>query len=311
MTFATVDTRTSGDHADDEQARTLWGLIEPRFLALLSWDPNIKIVTFPADHPELGYDICRVTWCERPTRLWHRLCPACYQRWRRSHPLDESKDCLEAFVVSTSRTPARATGTRIEPCAVLGCPRAWKSSTTRLCTAHEYQCYQMLRLPLDQFLLRPETVPLPSFGICQVAACERQREGWGPYCRAHAAKWARLRGSEPDADEDHWRRTTSAIAVNGKVSLRGLSNLVVAQILYGLQERTRAGTATIDHQLRLVCNLVREGELTQLSALPTDGMGRSVRGLRNNMLKFIECVCRRTSERAPARTDENAPFLMR
>ncbi|WP_331725064.1 hypothetical protein OG783_33640 (plasmid) [Streptomyces jietaisiensis] len=58
-------------------------------------------------------------------------------------------------------------------------------------------------------------------------------------------------------DEETWRLTTPAIAQAGVVSLLGLPDRVVGEVLYGLQERVVAGIRHKDHHVRPFCDLLR------------------------------------------------------
>src|SRR5581483_6650669 len=66
----------------------------------------------------------------------------------------------------------------------------------------------------------------------------------------------------PDLDEAHWRRTEPAVSVGGQVSLGGLAPLVVAQVLYGLQQRCRMERVqTKEADLRGVCDDLRRQQV--------------------------------------------------
>jgi integrase len=71
------------------------------------------------------------------------------------------------------------------------------------------------------------------------------------YCRPHYRRLLGLR-SGPSSDEAGWRATEPAIEGPGQVSLHGVSPRAAAEVLYGLQQRTRSGAATSPAQLRQV-----------------------------------------------------------
>ncbi len=97
----------------------------------------------------------------------------------------------------------------------------------------------------------PRLVPLtPAAGLCQVAACGRER-GSRRYCRAHYERARDLRAG-PSFDEAAWQAAEPALEGPGQVSLHGLSPRAAAEILYGLQQRTRGGTATDPGRLRQI-----------------------------------------------------------
>ena len=139
-------------------------------------------------------------------------------------------------------------------------------------------------------MLDPRVRPLESFGRCEVAACPRGRIGnRNPYCEAHCQrlKLDRERSADGAFDEELWRRTTPAVAENADVSLGGLAPRVVAEVLYGLQERTNAEIQTRHYQLRPFCDLLRYRQLGSIEDLAEDGLGHLQRGLRNGLLKPI------------------------
>jgi hypothetical protein len=127
----------------------------------------------------------------------------------------------------------------------------WKSAPRQLCTAHDHQRVKRLKLTLAEFLAHPAVGPLPPCGPCAAGACTRDsRSTKGAYCHAHGQRFRAARVADPAIDEQAWQATVPAAAEPGRMSLRGLAPLVVAQLLFGLQQRTRAGRKTNDEQLR-------------------------------------------------------------
>jgi integrase len=244
--------------------------IDPAFLSLLSWDPQVRMLVFPSDHPVLGWRRCPVQECGKPATVRDSpLCNGC------RHRFDHSGRPLEEFL-ATTRGPWSGVG--IGACAVSDCRRPWRTSATSLCIAHHAQ-RKRLRLPLEDFLVHPTVTPLASHGLCQVAACDRDRSGPLGYCSTHAVQVRRHRRRVQDFDEDRWARTTSAIVQSGTASLRGLPDQVVAELIYGLQERTKDGAQTRDFEVRKIADLARERELTTLEDLSTDCLTRHYRSL--------------------------------
>jgi integrase len=93
-------------------------------------------------------------------------------------------------------------------------------------------------------------VPAAADGVCQVAACGREQAA-RRYCRPHYRRLLGLR-SDPAFDEAGWQATEPAIEGPGQVSLHGVNPRAAAEVLYGLQQRTRSGAATVPAQLRQV-----------------------------------------------------------
>jgi hypothetical protein len=78
---------------------------------------------------------------------------------------------------------------------------------------------------------------------CAVAACDRPR-GTRRYCRAHYERLLDHRRANPGFDEAAWARREPSVEEPGQVSLHEIPALLVVQVLYGLQQRTRDGART-------------------------------------------------------------------
>jgi hypothetical protein len=131
-------------------------------------------------------------------------------------------------------------------------------------------------------------VGYPAFGPCLVAACTRDRDGRGPYCHAHDQRW-RLDRRRSDIDEEYWRRTAPAVAQDQEVSLRGLPPRVVAEIIYGLQQRSKEGILSRASAPRTFADLARSLQVSSVEEIPIELLTRFQRGLR----KSIVTACRR------------------
>jgi len=261
---------------DDSVTMQLRALTTPEFLAEIGWSDDFRVVLFPKYHPVLGGKECAVDRC---TLLMHNkatgLCAGCGDRWRKAGQPD-----LEVFR-DIPRPPYRAA---YALCAVPGCARPQQSKSHRVCASHHYLRTKTLKVPLNDFLSRADLKPLASHGWCAVAACTRVRHSSvSPYCPNHLLAWQSVRGDRQshersgnaDAVEERFRRTTTAIAVGCEISLRGLADRVVAELLFGLQQRTASGAQTRTGQLRnLVDYIVRQQvstvEQIELSALRQD-----------------------------------------
>ena len=120
--------------------------------------------------------------------------------------------------------------------------------------------------------MRP--VPLAGGELCRVHACPRER-GNRRYCRAHYERVLKHRRADPSFDERAWQAAEPAIGPSvegpGQVSLHGLAALSVAEMLYGLQQRTRTGTTTDLGRLRQVAWELRRTGAASLADLDADG----------------------------------------
>jgi hypothetical protein len=165
------------------RAEELMAAVNPEFLDLLGWSPDRSVLTFPIGHPLLGMPLCRVVECDCVAYSTSVLCRNCEKRW-------ESADGAFEIFVAAPRPVRRRNG--VEDCAVVGCSRPWVTRTQQLCSAHQYQRVKM-HLALPEFLRHPAVLPLPSFGTCEVAACDRQQSGKvSAYCLQHTQRRTRM-----------------------------------------------------------------------------------------------------------------------
>ena len=219
--------------------------LDPVFLAGAGWNPKTQTLAPPPDHPLLGYRVCLVRGCPGQGLVPDELCATCRSARRRS-----TLSMAEFIAAGPVRT--RHYGEVI--CSARGCPRPVRTRRLQLCYTHEHR-RRHLGLPLAVFLLHPAARPLPGFGPCKVAVCTRQAHARRGLCRAHDARWwAQHRAGKPAAaDFGAWCRSSAPIASGHEVVMRGLTPLVQAQILFGLQERCRHGALTYLYQLRIIC----------------------------------------------------------
>ncbi|MES9592313.1 MULTISPECIES: hypothetical protein [unclassified Streptomyces] len=260
----------------DAVTAELRAAVDPDFLALLSWEPRMRVLYFPHDHLYLGVKACIVAGCYRASTCTCGLCSGCRSRWKRQW----QGLSPEEFAASSAAQAGRYLG--IENWVITGCPRPWKGARVRLCAAHHYQRTVTLKLAMEDFILHPDVRALESYGLCQTAACVRQRPGkTSPYCEAHKARLRNLRRHVRNFDEDHWQRTVTPIDEANEVNLRGLPDRVVAEVLYGLQERIRDCVRTPYYKLRPFCDLLRRRQVSSVEELElteqSTGMHRQLR----------------------------------
>src|SRR5260370_22247367 len=108
-------------------------------------------------------------------------------------------------------------------------------------------------------------VPVAADSLCQVAAWGREQAA-RRYCGPHYRRVLGLR-SGPSSGEGGWGGTEPAIEGPGQVSLHGLNPRAAAEMLYGLQQRTRSGAATIPAQLRQVAWELRRTGAASVGAI--------------------------------------------
>jgi integrase len=221
-------------------------LLDPAFLAEAGWDAERLVLCPPAEHPQLGRRPCVVSECGAPSSRAGQLCWPCFARHRASGL------ALEEFS-ALSHTHRRA---GVGRCVVPDCPRPWKTSGDPLCNTHSNQRQYSLRIPLEEFVQHPRVASLPSFGPCLVASCLRDAMGAYGYCQAHATRFRRVRVGS-GFDERRWRATEPSVTEANTVSFRGLAPLVIAELLFGLQQRVRSGARTKQDELKQVCDGLR------------------------------------------------------
>jgi len=161
--------------------------------------------------------------------------------------------------------PKPAEGDRGSSCAADGCARQVTAPGRDLCREHRRRQRLGGNLPLEQFLATAAACPLPATGPCQVRACPRDRTSRTAYCEAHQYQLRLARhAAGGDLDEERWRTVASPVPVRGQVSLRGLPARLTAEVLLGLQQRTRDGLTTRLHVLRALIEELRRSEVTSL-----------------------------------------------
>jgi integrase len=269
--------------AADEAVAVFERLLDPAFLAEARWDAGGRLLCPPPEHPLLGRPVCRAPGCQ--ATAFGRVC-VCQRCRRRLARAGLGPDAVSSLPEPSCQPPSR--------CVVAGCPRPWKTSRDRLCLTHLRQQREVLKVPLEVFLAHPKTMPLPSCGPCQVPACNRDRVGVsGSYCDAHQQRFRAATRAVPGLGEAAWRAAQPAIAQYGQVSLYGLAPLVTAQLLVGLQQRTRSGARTSEKALRSVCDKLRLHHVTTIiaaSAAPPPGLDRNARTLLASLARHARRV---------------------
>lgn len=244
------------DRAPAAQDR-LRQLLNPEFLAELHWDEDGKIVRPSPAHPLLGYRACQVRDCGGPAKTASSLCRSCTTQWERS-----GQD-VETYLATAQKVAAGST----EPCAVEGCPCDWQSCGKRVCERHWAQYRRVQATSLEEFLARPDVVPVPHPGWCSVVACHRKRKGRRWFCAGHHWRWGVQRQRGELVDFDTFCRTSTGVAVGTIVSLRGLPDLVVVQILYAVQQRIGRNVRLTPSDFRQVCDEARAQQVASLDEL--------------------------------------------
>lgn len=245
--------------AEDPRTRQIVDALDPEFLRLVGWDWDLRVIFFPKDHAVLGMPDCCVEGCTRGVRFGRPMCMGCERTWKGSGlSLGDFAQIVKP----------RMLGMRQVMCRVPRCGRPAKSAQVALCDPHHRQRVNTLKLSMEDFLDHPAVIPRASTGQCEVEVCYRLRDyDTSRYCQAHSLRLKHARRRGEVSDEEVWRRTTSAINADRELCLRGLADRVVAEVLYGLQARTEAGTRTWDHFLRPLCDRLRQMQTPTLEVL--------------------------------------------
>lgn len=268
------------DAAIAPDAAAIATVIDPVFLTEAGWDATRLVLSPPPEHLLLGRHVCRAAGCLTTAPASSRICAACRRRLA-EHGLTDAQ---------IADLPARArirSGRGPDICLVDGCRREWESARTGLCRAHTEQLRALSIADADRFFTHPQVRGLEPCPPCLVTACTRQRRNPdGRYCGAHQQRLQTARDSDPGLDENRWRATEPAIGRGGEVSLRGLPPLVVAQLLFGLQQRCRINAVkTDDAVLRILCNdLLGQHLDSVLNYTIADGRSLEFIGLANCLI---------------------------
>lgn len=269
------------DGEDDQRLAQLCAAIEPEFLTIMSWSAETKVLTFPQDHPLLGWHGCAVSGCWRASAKAGGLCRACKRRWQSR----KAEVSFEQFQQTLDPASQRSFGVHL--CRVTDCRQPWDSATRGLCEVHQYQCEKVLGISVEEFLARSDVVGIPSSGPCAVLSCTRGRRGKRRYCNAHAQRIRTVR-SQPGFDVEQWHRTAAPVASRSELSLRGLPPLLVAELIYGLQERVREGAKVPYWFLRPLVSRLRAAEAGSLATMPAaESFENLKRALYNGLLRVV------------------------
>lgn len=253
-------------------------LLDPVFLTAAGWDAASGVLTPPPEHPSLGYALCPVRGC--PTRVDGAtgLCRTCFLR------LATVEMDRETFIAAgVSKRLLRGAS-----CSVPGCPRPCKSPDAGLCTTHHWQRVRTLKVPMAVFLAHPQVTALASFGACRVLACPLQAQGRSGFCATHHDRLVNHQRRGLAEDVTTWCRTEPATSNGRIVSLRGLTPLLRAEVLLGVQERDRQGLKTDLRELHSICNTARRHAAASLDDVPIALLQRRHATVLKSMLLLVQ-----------------------
>ena len=246
-----------GTALDGGSAR-LAAMLDRALLAEAGWDPAARILFLPAQHRLLGRQVCRAAGC---TGTVHNDCPGiCYRCFTRLTGLGMDA----AGIAAAQQLPA--VPAPAGDCAVPGCRCKPTVREAVMCEPHAKQFRgRRAPVPLEQFLTDRRVRPLPPLGACLVLACTRAADSAVGYCNTHYQRWRMAQRGSARVDGQWWQATEPGVAEPGQVNLRALPDLVVVEILLGLQTRLRGGLRLTDVVLRAAGDTVRRQQCVSIS----------------------------------------------
>ncbi|MEV7971395.1 site-specific integrase [Sphaerisporangium sp. NPDC088356] len=221
-------------------------VIDPAFLTEVGWRVDAVMLEVPTGHRLVTRRVCKSEGCAASASTRQGYCLPCKRA---------AADGGQVVGRSGRQEPGG--------CAVEGCAREWSSARHGLCRAHA-DLRDRSSLTMPEFLAR--AMALPALEICEVTACARQRRGSDtPYCHAHQQRIRVMREADPGLDEARWRQVEPPVSRGGRIVLRGLAPLVVAEVLAGLQQRCRLDRVkSKESDLRSFVNDLRSQQVTAL-----------------------------------------------
>ena len=241
----------------DGPAAVLARALDKELLHEAGWDPATRILFLPAEHRLLGRKVCRVDRCAGTAHNdYPDICHRCFTRLTRmGMTMDEiaSSDELPAAPVPAPH------------CAVPECRCVPIVPGAELCEPHAANFRtRRIRVSVAEFARHPRVRPHPPSPPCLISACTRAADGAVGYCGTHYQRWTVAQRNDPSIDERSWWTRESGVAEPGQVNLRALPELVVVQVLIGLQTRLRDGLRLTDVVLRAVCDTLRRHQVATI-----------------------------------------------
>lgn len=265
----------------DGVAGLLAGMLDREFLDEAGWDPRMRVLCLPAQHPLLGRGVCRAAGCERTVR--DGLPAVCHRCFTRLSGLGMSTTEIAAASALPAARP------RADHCAVPGCQCVPTMRHAVLCEPHARSFRaRKPRRSLEQFLTDPRVRPLPAMADCQVAACARLADSASGYCHTHYQRWRTAQRATAGLDQHRWQDRESGVAEPGQVNLRAMPTLVVIEVLFGVQQRVRGGAKITDVDLRVLCDALRREQVTSIATGEVElVLTRPVRSLLNALSRHV------------------------
>ncbi|PND54154.1 transposase [Mycobacterium sp. ENV421] len=243
--------------AFDGPAAALARALDRALLEEAGWDPVARILFLPVGHRLLGRKVCRVEQCTATAHYnYPDICHRCFTRLTRMGMTVDDIAARESLPAAPVPAPH---------CAVPKCRCVPTVPGAVLCEPHASN-FRNRRIPVtvEEFVRHPRVRPHPPSPACSVPACTRTADGAIGYCGTHYQRWSVAQQNGPGLDEQSWRTRESGVAEPGQVNLRKLPELVVVEVLVGLQTRVREGLRLTDVVLRAVCDTLRRHQVASI-----------------------------------------------
>ena len=234
---------------------------------LIGWgyDPATRIFAPDRDHPLLGYPVCRVGGCGYEAWQPDGLCGGCRVRFA------AAGGDLDAFAARGVARKNRSRDRRCLVCRVPGFERPVGAND--LCTACD-GLRRRRRQSVAGYVTGDDefgpAVPRPGLGTCTVAACGRlaAHPDTG-LCGAHNAGWRK--SGCPDLGAFVLTAGPCYRDRTGRVTLAGLDDTVVAEILYAIQASVAEGRRVMIKDVRGAVGFLRRSGVHSIAEFDTGG----------------------------------------
>ena len=212
----------------------------------------------PAGHRLLGRKVCRVEQCTATAHYnYPDICHRCFTRLTRMGMTMDDIAARESLPAAPVPAPH---------CAVPECRCVPTVRGAVMCEPHAQNSSRQAHSD-DR---RGVRASIREFGLTRRAGLLRCRRARAPQTGRSATAAPTINGgvwpsrTHPGLDEQSWRTRESGVAEPGQVNLRTLPELVVVEVLIGLQTRLRDGLRLTDVVLRAVCDTLRRHQVVSI-----------------------------------------------
>ena len=256
-------------HAEASAAARRDALIDAldvNVLIRLGWDPSVQVFTPDPGHALLGYPVCRVEGCD--AEAWNKsgICTGCRFRLKATAGVD-----LDAFCAAGLHRAQRSQPELCSVCRVPGFERpATANGLCFACDGQRRKRGQTTSAYLNGDGVFPPAAPRPSLGCCAAQACSRlAAHPSTKLCGAHDVAW-RNKG-RPDLAAFCRAAVPCTGDRGGRVVLAGLDEMVVNEVLYGIQASLREGRRVMIQVVRPAVALLRQRQARRVGDIDTAG----------------------------------------